>query len=289
MTTPKSSSDIGDHTVILLKPPPVHEFSKFLVYRLPMLGNLAALQSTIADEGHPISLLRRFHHQIWTSPKSSSSPAIVPHLSCNHPPSTTIEMRAFMAFFAPCLPRTAALHPPPRGFVCTYPSPTPSSLRELYTINEPADLSRAIAAGLSSSSNLHSFLRSRPVPDHALHSFDVVQQWRMRHRVPRPLCLDAGCGSGRSTVRLAQMLPHCDVIGVDKSASKLERTLSYRRYGGVVEDVENALLIRADLIDFWRLCLEERVFPEYHFILYPNPYPKPKHFKVWKVSLEEQF
>lgn len=192
-------------------------------------------------------------------------------------------MRAITAFLAPGLPRPGSLRPPPRLFLCKGPSPTPSSLRELYTIDEPADVSRAISAGLSSSRNLQSFLRSRPVADHTRHAFDVVQQWRMRHPVPRPLCLDAGCGSGRSTVRLARMLPHCDVVGIDKSASRLEKTLVYRRHDGVAKDTENALLIRADLVDFWRLCLEEHVFPEYQFILYPNPYPKPRQFKVRKV------
>lgn len=76
------------------------------------------------------------------------------------------------------------------------------------------------------------------------------------------------------------MLPHCDVIGIDKSVSRLERTLAYRINGGVMKGVENALLLRADLVDFWRLCLAEKMFPEYHFVLYPNPYPRPKHFKV---------
>lgn len=81
-------------------------------------------------------------------------------------------------------------------------------------------------------------------------------------------------------MKLAKLLPHCDVIGIDKSASRLERTVAYRRHSGLVHALPNALLLRADLVDFWTLCLQNGVLLEHHFLLYPNPYPKPKHLKV---------
>ncbi len=43
---------------------------------------------------------------------------------------------------------------------------------------------------------------------------------------------------------------------------------------------DNALLVRADLVDFWRLALEAGWAPERHYLLYPNPYPKSAHLKM---------
>lgn len=92
--------------------------------------------------------------------------------------------------------------------------------------------------------------------------------------------LDAGCGTGRSTVRLARMLPSYDVVGIDKSGARLDRTEAYRKFGGLPDGVNNALLVRAELADFWRLCYVNALWPEYQFILYPNPYPKQNSIKV---------
>ena len=38
--------------------------------------------------------------------------------------------------------------------------------------------------------------------------------------------------------------------------------------------------MRADLVDFWRLALAEGWQPQRHYLLYPNPYPKPRHLKM---------
>lgn len=76
------------------------------------------------------------------------------------------------------------------------------------------------------------------------------------------------------------MLTNCDVIGIDRSEVRLNRTEAHRKFQGLPQGVENALLVRAELADFWRLCLENSFWPEYQFILYPNPYPLHKSFKV---------
>ena len=54
----------------------------------------------------------------------------------------------------------------------------------------------------------------------------------------------------------------------------------------------NALLIRADLVDFWRLLADNGVRLTRHYNLYPNPWPKIGHlarrwqghavFPVWR-------
>ena len=40
-----------------------------------------------------------------------------------------------------------------------------------------------------------------------------------------------------------------------------------------------ALLVRADLVDFWRLAMAAEWRPARHFLLYPNPYPKSTQLK----------
>jgi tRNA G46 methylase TrmB len=87
----------------------------------------------------------------------------------------------------------------------------------------------------------------------------------------RRLVLDAGCGTGASTQRLAAMHPDCVVIGVDKSVHRLAR-------GGIVAVPArqgNCLWVRAELASFWRLALEAGWRLRHHYLLYPNPWPKP--------------
>lgn len=84
-----------------------------------------------------------------------------------------------------------------------------------------------------------------------------------------PLILDAGCGVGLSTRKLAQACPGHFVIGVDQSADRLGREV---RWPGVLP--ENFITVRADLVDYWRLMLDAQIYPQQHYLLYPNPWPK---------------
>ena len=100
-----------------------------------------------------------------------------------------------------------------------------------------------------------------------------------------PLILDAGCGVGWSTLRIAADFPDHFVIGVDQSSDRLER-------GKPLPVPQNAVLIRADLVDFWRLLAEQGIRLARHYNLYPNPWPKIGHlarrwhghavFPVWR-------
>lgn len=85
------------------------------------------------------------------------------------------------------------------------------------------------------------------------------------------LILDSGCGTGESTRLIARAHPGCLVIGVDKSASRLARI------GAAVspQRVDNAVWLRADLPTFWRLALAAGWRLHGHYLLYPNPWPKP--------------
>ncbi|SFT91960.1 tRNA (guanine(46)-N(7))-methyltransferase TrmB [Halomonas saccharevitans] len=126
------------------------------------------------------------------------------------------------------------------------------------------DLSRRVARALAHP------LR-KPFATHTREAFAAAQAW-LGERGEAPLILDAGCGVGLSTRRLAARFPDCSVLGVDRSADRLSRD------HGRLPD--NALLVRADLVDFWRLALNADWRPQRHYLLYPNPYPKAAHLKM---------
>ena len=85
------------------------------------------------------------------------------------------------------------------------------------------------------------------------------------------LVLDSGCGTGESTKLIARAFPDCLVIGVDKSNARLARTgapsFPYRE--------GNVIWLRAELATFWRLAYRAGWRLQHHFLLYPNPWPKP--------------
>ncbi|MBN8411977.1 SAM-dependent methyltransferase [Halomonas denitrificans] len=125
------------------------------------------------------------------------------------------------------------------------------------------DLLRRVTRGLS-------HVWRKPLAQHTRDAFDDAEAWR-RSQGERGLILDACCGVGLSTRRLAEQFPEHSVIGVDRSADRLSRD------HGPLPD--NALLVRADLVDFWRLALATGWQPERHYLLYPNPYPKSVQLK----------
>lgn len=111
---------------------------------------------------------------------------------------------------------------------------------------------------------------ARPI---AQHTRDAVHWLREQLGDDRPLILDSGCGTGESSRYLAGQWPGHWVVGVDRSAHRLAR--SGWQAPGLVAD--NLVLLRANLVDLWRLLLEARMLPQRHYLLYPNPYPKPAH------------
>jgi tRNA G46 methylase TrmB len=119
----------------------------------------------------------------------------------------------------------------------------------------------------------------KPIQEHNREAFNQAQQlvadWH------GPLILDSCCGVGESTAWLAQQNPDALVIGVDKSAHRLARHAHYQ----AAEAGQRYLLVRADLIDFWRLAVAAHWQPRQHYILYPNPWPKAAHLgRRWHGS-----
>ena len=110
----------------------------------------------------------------------------------------------------------------------------------------------------------------KPILDYNRQAFSAALAARDAWNPGAPLVLDAGCGVGWSTLRLAERYPDHFVIGVDQSSDRISR-------GKPLALPANALFLRADLVDFWRLLDEAGVRLARHYVLYPNPWPKIGH------------
>lgn len=125
----------------------------------------------------------------------------------------------------------------------------------------------------------------RPVADHTREAFESAKAFVLSYYKNSPttsglaIVLDSGCGTGESTLHLARKFPHVPVIGIDKSAIRLTKAGNeHQQEIAGTDQPANAFWIRAELLDFWRLALEEvkagRWNILHHAIYYPNPWPK---------------
>ena len=102
----------------------------------------------------------------------------------------------------------------------------------------------------------------RPISDHAQQALELLYgRWDKN----QPLVLDSGCGTAQSTRLLAAKHTDALVVGVDRSEVRLEK--------GQQLPV-NAMLLRTNLEDLWRLMVADGIRLKVHYLLYPNPYPK---------------
>ena len=123
----------------------------------------------------------------------------------------------------------------------------------------------------------------RPIADHTRIAFAEAEKFVTEFygdagrdevagrtsRATYKVILDSGCGTGESTLNIALANPGIPVIGIDKSVARLSKA-------GTAP--QNAFLVRAELLDFWRLALEKVKAGQwhipYHALYYPNPWPK---------------
>ena len=112
----------------------------------------------------------------------------------------------------------------------------------------------------------------KPYADYNRAAFAASMERRERVAPEAPLILDSCCGVGESSIALALEFPHHYVIGVDQSESRLRR-----KSEGKSDLPHNLDLVRADLVDYWRLLCDAGIRLDRHYILYPNPWPKIGH------------
>mmetsp|Transcript_16693 Transcript_16693/g.34383 ORF Transcript_16693/g.34383 Transcript_16693/m.34383 type:complete len:407 (-) Transcript_16693:99-1319(-) len=162
--------------------------------------------------------------------------------------------------------------------------------------------------------SLDVYMEKKPTAAHTRRAFEVLVEMigeggSMDYD---GIVLDSGCGTGKSTKILADSIhPRHLVIGVDRSLARLTKTKDNRQDSNDRDNKdenkdgnvslsereaychqvsENAYLVRAELVDFWRCCIEhgwtgdkndtrEKVYIgddlkiTHHYMLYPNPYP----------------
>lgn len=108
-----------------------------------------------------------------------------------------------------------------------------------------------------------------PVSEHNRQAFQILSD-ELAAR-PRPLVLDSFCGTGHSTAALAARHPGHLIVGIDQSAQRLGK------HPG--SENSNYLLLRANCEDIWTLLNEDRRRIDFHYLLYPNPWPKSGHLQ----------
>ena len=65
------------------------------------------------------------------------------------------------------------------------------------------------------------YLAKRPIAKHTAAAFQTAAEFARSRAAP--LIIDAGCGTGRSTLKLAERYPDRTVIGVDRSEARLSK------------------------------------------------------------------
>ncbi|MBL0709836.1 MAG: SAM-dependent methyltransferase [Colwellia sp.] len=120
----------------------------------------------------------------------------------------------------------------------------------------------------------------KPYQTHTKQAFekiDIIVKAFLLDNPDSEVILDACCGVGQSTRLLAKQNPEALVIGVDKSAHRINRNVEDVNDNNNNNINNNYHLVRADLNDFYRLVKAANWPIKKHYILYPNPWPKSKH------------
>lgn len=110
----------------------------------------------------------------------------------------------------------------------------------------------------------------KPVSEYSHKIFTIADDCYRQYQ--RNFILDSGCGVGESCYHIARQNPQAFVLGIDQSEHRISSNSDW-------ELPKNVLLLRADIIDFWRLAVDAGWQLSQHFLLYPNPWPKKKHLQ----------
>ncbi len=111
----------------------------------------------------------------------------------------------------------------------------------------------------------------KPVADYSQFAFEQFHSRWLLLGQPK-IVLDSACGTAESTRYFSQKYQNHLVIGLDQSAKRLANSRN--------EDLaDNCLLLRCECTDFWRLSEQAELMVDKHYLLYPNPWPKPQHLQ----------
>jgi tRNA G46 methylase TrmB len=116
-----------------------------------------------------------------------------------------------------------------------------------------------------------SSISQKPIAEHNQEAFHVARERWQQMGQPATI-LDSACGTGESSRYLATVHPEHFVIGIDQSIKRLANSNNQQL-------PDNCLLLRSECTDFWRLAEQAQWRFAKHTLLYPNPYPKPKHLQ----------
>ncbi|MBT4793465.1 MAG: SAM-dependent methyltransferase [Halobacteriovoraceae bacterium] len=117
---------------------------------------------------------------------------------------------------------------------------------------------------------------SKPFSSHSLSAMAEIESWIEKQGSEKEILLDLCCGVGESTFHLATEFPEKLVLGIDKSADRIQRNNSFKHNPPI-----NMIILRADLIDISRLLANKKDCYNFskQYMYYPNPYPKKSQIK----------
>ena len=176
-----------------------------------------------------------------------------------------------------------------------------ATLTSLYNIEITEQHPRVNETALKHMSTFNIYQENSFVSGHTVLAFERAKEFvdefynNSSDSSRKIVILDSGCGKGMSTLALSKRYPEYPVLGIDRSISRLSRNPLYAStstsqtesldedgsiYSSWTEEASNALLVRADLVDFWMLAVNQSDWTIHsHYMLYPNPYPKSKHLQ----------
>ncbi len=162
--------------------------------------------------------------------------------------------------------------------------------RQIKTSSQPVSSQQAFASRkVRQVLSRYSSEYQRPIPSHTAIAFQAAHA--AFQRSGKDSCiLDAGCGTGVSTELLAVRYPDSFIIGVDKSAKRLERGANARQILPTksMDHTPHFIHVRGELMGFLQLAYEHGLLFKMIFFLYPNPWPKKNHLKrrvhLWPVA-----
>lgn len=165
-------------------------------------------------------------------------------------------------------------------------------LRDIYEIEERDELDDRLHDTVRKNiENFNKFRKSRSLHYHSVNieAFETavkfVDDFYASKGVvsEKRVIIDSGCGQGVSSEFISKVYADLPCIGIDRAQSRLKSNKSFEKVSTADEKTsrkDNLLLLRADLIDFWLMVVENADWIiEKHFIFHPNPSPKHKDLR----------